>query len=86
MQKEKASLRRDSETNLVRDFQSIAAFKTFFREKHLDMAHQFNLVVGRKPMEKWNVAFDQFQPIFRKELSPKLPPPPLLQSKNHPEM
>jgi hypothetical protein len=37
-------------------------------------------------MEKWNVAFDQSQPIFRKELSPKLAPPPLLQSKNHPEM
>ena len=37
MEKEKASLRCNSHTDLISNFQTIAAFKTLFREKDLDM-------------------------------------------------
>jgi len=33
MQKEKASLRRNRNTDLIRDFETVAAFKTLFGKK-----------------------------------------------------
>ena len=59
MQKKKASLRCNSDTNVVRDFQTIATFKTFFGKKNLDVAEQLDLIAARKPVKKCNVALDR---------------------------
>src|SRR4029453_15297365 len=47
MQKEKASLRGNSDTDFIRDFETVAAFKTLFGKKNLDVAEK----LGRAPGE-----------------------------------
>jgi hypothetical protein len=78
MQKEKASLRCNSDTNLIRDFQTVATFKTLFGKKNLDVAEKFGLIPGRKPVKKCNVALDRRQPIIWKGHGPQAVPSPLL--------
>lgn len=74
MQKEKASLRCNRDTDFICDFQTIATFKTLFGEKNLDVAKKLGPIPGRKPVEKRNVALDRRQPVFWKKLSPKPAP------------
>ena len=78
MQKEKASLGCNSDTHLIGDFQTIAAFKTLFGKKNLDVAKKLGLIPGRKPVKKCNVALDRCQPIISKRHSPQAVPSPLL--------
>ena len=78
MQKEKASLRCNSDTNLISDFQTITALKTLFGKKNLDVAEQLGLIAGRKKVKKCNVAPDRRQPIIWKRCGPQAPPSPLL--------
>ena len=78
MQEEKASLRRNRKTDLIRDFETVATFKTFFGKKNLDVAENFGLISGRKPVKKRNVALDRRQPIIWKRCGPQAVPSPLL--------
>jgi hypothetical protein len=79
MQQKNAGLSRDRDNDFIGDFEPATTFEAFFTEKHLNVAQQFGLIPGRKPMEKRNVAFDYLSPIFRKRLSPQPTPSPLLQ-------
>ena len=78
MQKQKASLRCNSDTDLIGDFQTVAAFKTLFGKKNLDVAKKLDLILGRKPVKKCNVALDRRQPITSKRRGPQAVPSPLL--------
>jgi hypothetical protein len=78
MQKEKASLRGNSDTDFIRDFETVAAFKTLFGKKNLDVAEKLGLIPGRKPVKKCNVALDRRQPIIWKTYSPQAVPSPSL--------
>ena len=78
MQKEKASLRRNRNTDLIRDFETVAAFKTLFGKENLDVTEKLGLIPGRKPVKKCNVALDARQPIIRKRPAPQAVPSPLL--------
>lgn len=71
MHKEKASLRRNRNTDLIRDFQTVAAFKTLFDKKNLDVAKKLGLIPGRKPVKKCNVSLDRRQPIISKRCGPQ---------------
>jgi hypothetical protein len=74
MQQEKASLRRNGDTNLIRDFETVAAFKTFFGKKNLDVAEKFGRIPARKPVKKCNVSLDRGQPIIWKRYGPQTVP------------
>jgi len=78
MQKKKASLRCNGDKNLIRDFQTVAAFKTLFGKKNLDVTEKLGLIPGRKPVKKCNVALDRCQPIIRKRPGAQAVPSPLL--------
>ena len=78
MEKEKASLRCNSDTNLIRDFQTVTAFKMLFGKKNLDVAEKLGLIPCRKPVEKCNVALDRRQPIIWKRRGAQALPSPLL--------
>lgn len=78
MQKEKTSLRRNRDTNLIGDFETVAAFKTFFGKKNLDVAEELGPIPRRKPVKKCNVALDRRQPIIWKTCGPPAVPSPLL--------
>ena len=78
MQKEKASLGCNNDTDLIRDFETVAAFKTLFGKKNLDVPKKLGLIPGRKPVKKCNVALDRRQPIISKRHGPQAVPPPLL--------
>jgi len=78
MEKEKASLRCNGDTDFIRDFQTVAAFKTLFGKKNLDVAKKLGLIPDRKPLKKFNVALDRRQPIIRKKHGAQSVPSPLL--------
>lgn len=78
MQKQKASLRCNNDTDLIRDFQPVAAFKTLFGKKNLDVAKKLGLIPGRKPVKKCNVALNRRQPIIWKRHGAQAMPSPLL--------
>ena len=78
MQKEKASLRRNRNTDLIRDFETVAAFKTLFGKKNLDVAEKLGLIPASKPVKKCNVALDRRQPIISKTCGPQTVPSALL--------
>jgi hypothetical protein len=71
MEQEKASLRRNNDTDLIRDFQTTAAFKTLFGKKDLDVAQKLGLIPARKPVNKCNVTLDRRQPIIWKKRGPQ---------------
>jgi hypothetical protein len=74
MQKEKASLRCNSDTNLIRYFETVTALKTFLGNKNLDVAEKLGLIFRRKPVKKCNVALDRCQPIISKRCGPQTAP------------
>ena len=78
MQKEKASLGCNNDTDLIRDFETVAAFKTLFGKENLDVPKKLGLIPGRKPVKKCNVALDGRQPITRKRPGAQAVPSPLL--------
>jgi hypothetical protein len=84
MQKEKASLRCNNDTDLIRDFQTTAAFKTLFGKENLDVTEKLGLIPGRKPVKKCNVALDLRQPNIWKRCGPQAAPSPLFKkSEDH---
>jgi hypothetical protein len=78
MQQQKASLSCYRHTDLIRDFQTIATFETFFGKENLDVAQKLGLIPGRKPVKKCNVAPDRPQPFFWEGLGLQAPPSTLL--------
>ena len=83
MQKEQARLRRDRHPDLIRQFQSAAAFKALLGEEHLHVAEQFRLILGREPVKERHVARDDRAPFVRHRLRAQLPPPPLPGESKH---
>ena len=84
MEKEKASLRCNSDTDFIRDFQTVAAFKTLFGKKNLDVAKKLGLIPRGQSVKKYNMALNQRQPLFRKRPRPQATSPSLLQQlKDH---
>jgi hypothetical protein len=78
MEQEKASLRCNNDTDLIRDFQTTAAFKTLFGKENLDVAQKLGLISARKPVKKCNVTLDRCQPIIWKGRGSQAVPSPLL--------
>jgi hypothetical protein len=78
MQKEQASLRCNSDTDLIRDFETVATFKPLFAKKNLDVTEKLGLISSRKPVKKCNVALDRRQPIIWKRCGPQAAPSALL--------
>jgi len=79
MEKEKASLRCNGDTDFIRDFQTVAAFKTLFGKKNLDVAKKLGLIPRGQSVKKCNMTLNQRQPFFRKRSRSHATSPSLLQ-------
>jgi hypothetical protein len=71
MEQEKASLRCNNDTDLIRNFQTTAAFKTLFGKENLDVAEKLGLISARKSVKKCNVTLDRGEPIIWKRRGPQ---------------
>jgi hypothetical protein len=74
MQKEKAGLRRNRNTDLIRYFETVTTLKTLFGKKNLNVAEKLGLIPGRKLVKKCNVALDRREPIISKRCGPHAVP------------
>src|SRR5450432_3566636 len=71
MQQEETRLRSDCHADLVRQLQSRATFKPFFRHKHLHMPEQLVLIDNGKAREDCQVSRDAFPPLGRERSGPQ---------------
>src|SRR5205807_6092239 len=58
MQKEKACLSCDRDTDLVSQFKTSASFEMLFGEEDLNMTQQFDLIRARESPEDWKVTIN----------------------------
>jgi hypothetical protein len=84
MEQEETRLSRDRHTNLVRQLQSSASLEVLFRQEHLHMTEELDLIFRPKLPKERNVAREYSLPFGRDRLSTQpLSPALLRKAKDH---